>query len=289
MKTGLVLEGGGLRVLFSMGIMDVMMEHGIRFDGIIGVSAGATMGCNYKSHQPGRALRYNINFADDWRYCSLKSWIRTGNLVGAEFAYHTLPEQLDIFDNTTYTQDPTDFCVVCTDTATATPVYRRVRTMDYEGLEWLRATASLPIVSENVNVGGLQLLDGGIVDSMPLKYWQIAGHRRNIVILTQPVGFRKKRTRLMPFFRIFCRRTPAIIKAMARRHEMYNAQLDFLAEEVKKGNTLLLCPDAPLRIGRTETNRKKMQAVYDAGRHYGERHIGEIMRFLTTEATTTTA
>ena len=283
MKTGLVLEGGGLRVLFSTGIMDVMMEHGIRFDGIIGVSAGATMGCNYKSEQPGRSLRYNMNMADDWRYCSLKSWIRTGNLVGAEFAYHILPLEIDIFDNITFTRNSTDFCVVCTDTATATPVYHRVETMNHEGLEWLRATASLPIVSQTVNIGGFKLLDGGIADSIPLKYWQSEGYQRNIVILTQPAGFRKKRTKLMPVFHLFCRKYPAIVKAMARRHKMYNAQLDYIQEEAKKGNTLILCPEKPLRIGRTEMNRQKMQDIYQARRDYARQHIDEIKEFLATE------
>lgn len=280
MKTGLVLEGGGLRDLFTAGILDVMMENNLHFDGIIGVSAGATFGCNYKSHQIGRSLRYNKLMSKEWRYCSVRSWIQTGDLVGAEYAYHTLPNEIDIFDNETFKQDPTEFCIVCTDANTGKPVYKRIETFDYEGLEWLRASASLPIVSTPVKVGRYTLLDGGISNSIPLEYWQSEGYERNIVILTQPSGFVKKPTKLMPLFHIFSRKYPAIIQAMARRHEMYNGQLAFLEQAVKAGNTLLLCPENPIAIGRTEMNPEKMQRVYDDGYAYGLAHLEEIKDFL---------
>lgn len=280
MKTGLVLEGGGLRDLYTAAILDVMMDAGISFDGIIGVSAGATFGCNYKSHQRGRSLRYNKAMAGEWRYCSLRSWITTGDLIGAEFAYHTLPTEIDIFDHAAYEADPTRFCVVATDVRTGQPVYHDIERFDYEGLEWLRASASLPIVSRAVKVGGHELLDGGISNSIPLAYWQEQGYERNIVILTQPAGFKKKRTSLMPVFHLFSRRYPAIIKAMARRHEMYNAQLDYIAAEVKKGKTLVLCPDSPIDIGRTEMKPDKMQSVYDAGLKYAHEHLQEIIDFM---------
>lgn len=280
MKTGLVLEGGGLRALFSAGIMDVMMEHGLSVDGIIGVSAGATMGCNYKSQQRGRALRYNKQLCNDWRYCSLRSWLTTGDLVGAEYAYHYIPTRIDIFDNDAFSANPTEFCIVCTDTNTGKPVYHRLNTLDYNGLEWLRATASLPIVSRPVEIDGHRLLDGGICNSIPLEYWQSQGYGRNIVILTQPLGFRKKRTRLMPFFRLYCRQMPQIVSAMGRRHLMYNAQLDYIAQETQRGNTLLLCPETALDIGRTEMNAEKMQKIYDLGVKYAQLHLDKIKHFL---------
>lgn len=282
MRTGLVLEGGGLRDLFTAGILDVCLEHHIHFDGIIGVSAGATFGCNYKSLQHGRALRYNLSQAHNWKYCSIRSLITTGDLVGAEYAYHTLPTEIDIFDNKTFEKSDTEFVVVCTDAVTGSPVYHRIDTFDYEGLEWLRASASLPIVSKPVQVGGYTLLDGGISDSIPLKHWQEQGYKRNVVILTQPSGFTKRPTKLMPLFRIFCRRYPAIIDAMARRHTMYNGQLDYLAQQQTLGNTLVLCPSAPIAIGRTEMDPTKMQAVYDAGYKYGQEHIEEIKQFVNT-------
>lgn len=280
MKKGLVLEGGGLRALFTAGVTDVMMENQIRFDGLIGVSAGATFGCNYKSGQIGRALRYNITFKDDPRYMSWRSFLKTGDLVGAEFSYHVLPNQLDIFDYEAYRQNPIEFHVVCTDAETGEAVYKRLDIMDDEGLDWIRASASMPIVSRPVPLEGRKLLDGGIVNSIPLKHFQELGFERNIVVLTQPKGFFKKRTKLMPLFRLTMRKYPAIIKAMSRRHLMYNEQLQYLAEEEQKGNVLLIYPEDALPIGRTEQNEEKMRKVYQMGRTAAEQQLSKIKNFL---------
>ena len=280
MKTGLVLEGGGMRGLFSAGVMDVMMEHGIRFDGIVGVSAGATFGCNYKSHQPGRVLRYNIRFKDDPRYMGLRSLLRTGDLVGAEFSYHTMPNELDVFDCETYNNDPTEFHVVCTDAETGEPVYHRIDVMEDDGLEWIRASASMPLVSRPVALGAHLLLDGGIADSIPLRYFQGQGFGRNVVILTQPKGFFKRRTKLMPLFHLFMRRYPAIVRAMSRRHMMYNDELAYLSEQERRGNILLICPQDTLPIGRTEQKEAKMRRVYGMGRQTGREMIQTIKDFL---------
>ena len=280
MRKGLVLEGGGMRGLFSAGVMDVMMEHGIRFDGIVGVSAGATFGCNYKSHQPGRALRYNIDFKDDPRYMGFRSLVTTGDLVAADFSYHTLPNELDVFDRQAFCQDPTEFHVVCTDVMTGAPVYHRIDAMDDAGLDWIRASASMPLVSRPVSLGGHLLLDGGISDSIPLRYFQGQGFGRNVVVLTQPKGFFKKRTKLMPLFRVFMRRYPAIVRAMSVRHEMYNGELRFLAEQEEKGNVLLIYPEDTLPIGRTEQDERKMRHVHAMGQDAARRLMPNIKRFL---------
>ena len=280
MKKGLVLEGGGLRALFTAGVTDVMMENQIKFDGLIGVSAGATFGCNYKSEQIGRALRYNIAYKDDPRYMSWRSFLKTGDLVGAEFSYHVLPNELDIFDYETFRRNPMEFHIVCTDVETGEPVYKQLDDMTSEGLDWIRASASMPIVSRPVCLGGRKLLDGGIVNSIPLKHFQELGYERNIVVLTQPKGFFKKRTKLMPLFHLTMRKYPAIIKAMGRRHLMYNEQLRYLAEEERKGNTLLIYPEDTLPIGRTEQNEQKMRCVYQMGRNAAEGRLQEIRNFL---------
>lgn len=280
MKKGLVLEGGGLRSLFSAGVIDVMMENQITFDGMIGVSAGATFGSNYKSGQIGRSLRYNIALKDDPRYISWRSFFKTGDLVGAEFSYHVMPTELDVFDYEAYRQNPMEFHIVCTDAETGEPVYKQLDIMDYEGLEWVRASASMPIVSKPVPLKGRKLLDGGIADSIPLKHFQELGYERNIVVLTQPKGFFKKRTKLMPLFHLTMRKYPAIIKAMGRRHLMYNEQLRYLAEEEKKGNILLIYPEDALPIGRTELNEEKMRKVYQMGRKTAEEQLLKIKDFL---------
>ena len=280
MKTGLVLEGGGMRGLFTAGVMDVMMEQGIRFDGIVGVSAGATFGCNYKSHQAGRVLRYNIRFKDDPRYMGLRSLLCTGDLVGAEFSYHTMPRELDVFDTKAFHSDPTEFHVVCTDALTGEPVYHRIDQVDDEAFDWIRASASMPLVSRPVPLDGRLLLDGGISDSIPLRYFQGQGFDRNIVILTQPKGFYKKRTKLMPLFHLFMRRYPAIVRAMSRRHLMYNDELAYLEEQEKQGTILLIYPQDTLPIGRTEQDETKMRRVYAMGRQAAETMLPRIEQFL---------
>lgn len=280
MKTGLVLEGGGMRGLFTAGVMDVLMEHGIRFDGIVGVSAGATFGCNYKSRQPGRVLRYNIRFKDEPRYMGLRSLLRTGDLVGAEFSYHTMPNELDVLDRDTFRRDPTEFHVVCTDAETGQPVYHRIDDMDDVEADWIRASASMPIVSRPVSLDGRLLLDGGISDSIPLRYFEGLGFLRNVVVLTQPKGFYKQRTKLMPLFHLFMRRYPAIIRAMSRRHLMYNDELSYLEEQEQKSHIVIVYPQDTLPIGRTEQVETKMRRVYAMGRLKAEEMLPTVQTFL---------
>ena len=280
MKKGLVLEGGGLRALFTAGILDVMMENDLTFDALIGVSAGATFGCNYKSRQPGRALRYNLRFIGDPRYMGLRTLLKEGNLVSAEFSYHIMPTEIDVFDTATFAANPMAFYVVCTDVFTGKQVYKEIKEADYNGMEWLRATASLPIVSKPVEIDGYTLLDGGISDSIPLKHFQEMGYGHNIVILTQPIGFTKKRTKLMPAFRIFTSRYPAIVKGMSERHLMYNKQLEYVKQHASAGHTLLITPPCPLPIGRTEQNERKMKAIYQMGRDIAIERLQEIKDFL---------
>ena len=279
-KIGLVLEGGGMRGLFTAGVMDVMMEHDIRFDGIVGVSAGATFGCNYKSHQIGRVLRYNVRFKDDPRYMGLRSLLRTGDLVAAEFSYHTLPNELDVFDVETFNNDPMEFHIVCTDALTGEPVYHRIDHVNDEELDWIRASASMPLVSRPVSLDGHLLLDGGISDSIPLRYFQELGFDSNVVILTQPKGFYKKKTKLMPLFHLFMRKYPAIVEAMSRRHLMYNDELAYLEEQERQGNILLICPQDSLPIGRTEQDETKMRYVHALGRQTGEAMLPAILTFI---------
>ncbi len=211
---------------------------------------------------------------------SWRSFLKTGDLVGAEFSYHILPSQLDLFDTQAFESNPMEFHVVCTDVESGRPVYKQLQKVDYDCLEWIRASASMPIVSRVVNLEGHNLLDGGIVDSIPLRHFQEIGFQRNVVVLTQPQGFTKSRTKLMPLFHLFMRRYPAIIKAMGRRHEMYNDQLRYLHSEEKAGHILLIHPQETLPIGRTEQDEKKIRQVYEMGRQATLSRIEEIRQFL---------
>lgn len=280
MKNGLVLEGGGLRSLFSEGVFDVMLENGVEFDGMIGVSAGASIGCNFKTKQIGRGLRYNCNFAKDKQYISLYSLLKSGDIVNAEYGYHVIPIKYDPVDAETFKDNPMECHVVCTDVDSGETVYKQLTEIDYDALEWLRASSSMPIVSRPVTLEGHRMLDGGISNSIPLKYFQSIGYERNVVILTQPEGYFKKKTKLMPLFHIFCHKTPKIIEGMARRHEMYNGQLKYVASQEKLGNTLVICPNDTLPIGRVEMNPAKMKNIYNLGREAGKKNIEKIKEFL---------
>lgn len=279
-KTGLVLEGGAMRGLFSSGVMDVMMEEGICFDGMIGVSAGAVFGCNYKSGQIGRAIRYNTQYCRDPRYCSVRSLIRTGDLYGKDFCYNVLPNELDPFDAEAFYSSPAEFYMVCTDVNTGKPVYHKSEKPISREFEWMRASASLPLVSRVVEVDGLHLLDGGISDAIPLKYFESIGYTRNVVILTQPKDYVKKPNRMVPLMKLVLGKYPALIKAVQTRHEMYNETLKFVWERARAGSALVICPDASLPIKRIEHDPDKLRHVYELGREMGKRRLDEVARFL---------
>lgn len=279
MKRGLVLEGGAMRGLWTAGVTDVMMEHGIKPDGLIGVSAGAAFGCNYKSRQIGRAIRYNTRFAKDPRYSGLRSLLKSGDYFNAEFGYHIVPYEYDIFDIQTFEQNPMRFTVVCTDVLTGEAVYHDINHVNYDELEWLRASASMPLASKVVKVQGHQLLDGGVADSIPLEYFETQGYDRNVVILTQPKGFVKEPNKLMPIMRIALRKYPNMIKAMDERHMMYNRELAYVAKAEEEGRCLVIRPDEKIPIGHISHDPDEMRHVYEIGRKVGEHYIERIKDF----------
>ena len=280
MKTGLVLEGGGMRGLFSAGVMDVMMEDGIRFDGIIGVSAGAAFGVNYKSGQRGRALRYNVDYCQDKRYCGIRSLLKTGNLFNTEFCYDEIPLKLDVFDFDAFEQDPTAFYITCTDVESGKPVYHEYRGRADHGFDWVRASASLPVVSQMVEIDGLKLLDGGIADSIPVAYFERIGYTKNVVILTQPQGYRKEKNQLLPLIRVKYRHYPNLVKALEMRHLMYNAELALIQEQEKQGNLFVIRPHLPLEVKRMEKDPARLRTCYEMGRHAAKTAREQLLAFL---------
>lgn len=279
MKRGLVLEGGAMRGLFTAGITDVMMEAGIEPDGLIGVSAGAAFGCNYKSRQPERAIRYNKRFARDKRYCSWQSWLKTGDLYNAEFGYHIVPAKYDIFDDKAFNENPMEFYVVCTDVTTGKAVYKQLKESTPLTYDWIRASASMPLASKVVELEGQKVLDGGVADSIPLEYFERIGYDRNVVILTQPEGFVKERNPLMPLMRIALRHYPNMIKAMDTRHLMYNRQLEYVRQAEREGRCLVIRPETAIPIGHISHDPEEMQRVYEMGRQTGEQYINKIKEF----------
>ena len=280
MKKGLILEGGAMRGLFSAGVTDVMMENGITFDGAVGVSAGAAFGCNYKSGQMGRAARYNIKYAGDPRFCSLRNLLKTGNLFGVDFCYKKIPLELDPFDTEAFTGNPMEFYTVATDCETGAAVYHKCFDGLGEDLLHIQASASLPLASRIVEVGGRKLLDGGIADSVPLKFFEGAGYDRNVVILTQPKGYRKEKSSMLSLAKIALRKYPRVVEAMANRHCVYNETLEYIRKREAEGAVLVIRPEAPLPIKRLEKDPEILKKVYETGRAEGEKQLSRIKDFL---------
>ncbi len=280
MKKGLILEGGAMRGLFTAGVMDVLMENGISFDGIIGVSAGAAFGCNYKSKQIGRVLRYNTKYVKDKRYCGLRVLLKEGNLYSTEFCYNEVPLRLDVFDFDTFEKDPTEFYVVCTDTETGKAVYHKYEGKSDHGFDWIRASASMPLVSQIVEIEGMKLLDGGVADSIPVRHFEGMGFDKNIVVLTQPEDYVKSKNPLIPLMKIKYRKYPKLTEAMAKRHEVYNETLRYIKEKEKKGELLVIRPEETLPLKKAEKDPEKLRAVYNLGRKVAEKRLEEIKEYL---------
>ena len=280
MKYGLVLEGGAMRGLFTAGVTDVLMENGVDFDGAVGVSAGACFGCNYKSKQNGRAIRYNQRFCKDKRYCSVKSLMTTGDMFGAEFCYHTIPEELDVFDTETFKNDPMEFYAVATDIETGKAVYHRCHDAGFSDLEWIRASASMPLAARIVEIDGRKLLDGGITDSIPLRFMESVGYDRNVVILTQPRDYEKKPNSLLPLIKARYFRYPRLVKAIAERHNMYNSELNYIRSAEQQGRAFVIAPEEKLPIGHVEHDSDVMLEVYRLGRKAANDALSSLKEFL---------
>ena len=275
MKKGLVMEGGAMRGMFTCGVLDVFMEKGIEFDGAVGVSAGATFGCNIKSKQHGRALRYNKKYCTDKRYHSVSSLLRTGDIYNAEFCYNELPYKLDKWDIETFKNNPMEFYCVVTDINTGGPVYHKCLTGEKDDIVWIQASASMPLVSRPVEIDGGKYLDGGISDSIPLKFMEEKGYDDILVIETQPVDYIKKKQGYMPLVRSMLRKYPNMIKCMEERYIMYNEEKRYIREKELAGKVHVIRPDAPLNVSPIEKNPDELQRVYEHGREKAMEYLGD--------------
>lgn len=280
MKTGLIMEGGAMRGLFTAGVIDVFMEHGIEFDGSIGVSAGACFGCNYKSHQIGRAYRYNIHNCKNPEYASFRSLVKTGNMFGVDCCYHEIPEVTDPFDYETYDQNPMTFYTVSTDVETGEAVYHKIDNFENGEVEWIRSSASMPLASKIVEIGPYKLLDGGVADSIPLKYFESIGYDRNVVILTQPANYVKTKNSMLPVIKKVYKKYPQFVEAIANRHHRYNETTRYIKERVASGDAYAIYPPKKLDINSVEHSEIKIREVYALGRKTALKHLAEVKAFL---------
>ncbi|MBE6453056.1 MAG: patatin family protein [Alphaproteobacteria bacterium] len=278
-KTGLVLEGGAKRGIYTAGVLDVFMENNIRFDAVVGVSAGAIHGCSYVSKQRGRGIRYNLKYNNNYKFMSIRSWLLSGNIVDTQFAYHDLPERLDIYDNETFIKSDTQFYVTVSDVVSGNPEYILCKDM-FADIDYLRASASMPFVSQIVEVNNKKYLDGGITDSIPLHACRKLGFTKNVVIATRPQGYRKKAFKHQWLAKLIYGKYPNFINAMINRHKMYNQEIEQMEKEAEAGNIVLIRPSRFINISKMETNPDIIQDMYNLGRQDALSILDRIKSFL---------
>ena len=278
-KAGLVVEGGGMRGVYSSGVLDFFIEKDLFFENNYGVSAGACHLCSYLAKQYKRAFRVNVNYLNDKRYCSVHSLLKTGNLFGAEMLYDIIPNELDLFDYDTYNKNESNFYVVITDINTGKPEYVKIGDLKKD-IIYVRASSSLPLLAQNVKINDKEYLDGGISDSIPIKKSIADGNKKNVVILTRDSTYRKGKNSLMPIIKLKYKKYPNFVKSMADRYIVYNEILDFIKELEDNGDVFVIRPKKPVNIGRTEKNREKLEALYNDGYNDAKDCYEELLKYL---------
>lgn len=278
MRTCLVLEGGGLRGIYTAGVLDEMLKDKIKVDAIIGVSMGALIGINYKSKQPERAIRYNLRYCNDKRYMGLQSLIKTGNIANKEFAYYKVPNELDKFDYDTYKKSKIKMYVTVTNLETGEAEYIEIKDAK-DNIEYFRASSSIPGVSRIVEVCDKKYLDGGIADSIPVKKALELGYDRVIVVLTRPIEYRKKLTE-MKWLQARYKKYPKFKKAIASRNKNYNKTVDEIIKLEKNNKVFCIRPSRQVKISRVEKNERIILEQYNLGREDYLNRKEDLLKYL---------
>ena len=263
-KSGLVLEGGGMRGVFTCGVLDNFMDRGIRFPYTIGVSAGACNGLSYMSEQRGRAKYSNIDLLREYHYIGLKQLLLKGNLIDFDLLFYTFPEKIIPYDYERLAACEEHFEMVTTDCRTGKACYFEEKHDPERVIDLVKASSSLPFVSPISYVDGRPMLDGGITDSIPLLRAQELGYNNNIVVLTRNRGYRKpdKPTLVPPFI---YRKYPELRRAIHSRNKMYNEQISTIEQLEESGKLTVLRPQRPIEVGRMERDYRKLVSLYEEG------------------------
>lgn len=278
MKTGLVLEGGAMRGMYTAGVLDFLLECNIPIDCIVGVSAGALFGVNYLSEQKGRVIRYNKRFNPDKNYMGFLPLLKEGNIFSTEYAYGDVPRRLDPFDDDSYRRSKIPFYAVVTNVQSGEPEYIQIKSV-FEQMDTLRASGSMPFVSRPVEIGGKEYLDGGIADSIPFQWLSDQGYDKLVVILTRDMDYRKKP---MPSLltKLYGRKYPVIAKKLQERHTIYNRSVELLKRWEDEGHAFVIRPSHPIQIRRLEKEPEKLQAVYDLGFRDGQAALHRLKEYM---------
>lgn len=299
-QAGLILEGGGMKGMYTAGVLDFFLDKGITFSSVYGVSAGACHMCSYLSAQRGRAKDVVLDYLDTRKYCSLESFLTSGNLFNVDMCYHLIPEYLNPYDYEAFSQYPGKAYSVATDIVTGKPEYFLIRDMKKD-IDKIRASASLPLVSQNVRVKvkrstvsspdgkhaggdtGYQygyFLDGGLSDAIPIHKSIMDGNIKNIVVMTKEEGFIRKPASQTGFLKLRYLKYPKVYELMLERHINYNTTVDYLEEQKKSGRAFVIRPAKESKVGRIEKDRGKLERLYEEGYEDAERSFIRMKEYL---------
>ncbi|MCL4102948.1 patatin family protein [Fibrobacter sp. HC4] len=279
--TALVLEGGGMRGAYSAGVLDALLDEGLKFGGYAGTSAGATHLCNYLSEQRDRNFRLDTVHSKDKRYMSFGNWIRTGNYFDLEFCYHTVPEVIDPFDFDTFKKNAAEskFYVAASNVETGGAEYFQVHDLRQD-MDAIRSSSSLPLMSSLVHYQGKKMFDGNIADSIPFEFMDRTGYKKQVVITTRHKGYQKEANSFLPVYKIVYRKYPNFVKAVGDRHIRYNKSLETLAQWEANGKAFVFRPETDLKISRVEKDTSKLVALYELGLKDGRERMADLKEFL---------
>lgn len=280
-KVGLVLEGGAMRGMYTAGVLDIMMDNKIKVDGIIGVSAGALFGPNYYSKQRGRVIRYNKRFCKNRRYMSLLNFVFTGNAIGKKFAFYDVTTKYDIFDNETFKKNNKGYYVTATNVETGKAEYFEMKDV-LEDMEKLRATSAIPLVSKMVKIDGKKYLDGGVSDSIPVQKAKKLGFDKIIVVLTQPIEYRKTplSSKKLKMVQMRYKKYPNLIKTMKNRHKEYNKTIEKIIDMENKKKIFVIRPTEAIDVKVIERNPNNLQKVYELGINDAKKIMKDLKAYL---------
>jgi predicted patatin/cPLA2 family phospholipase len=268
-KIGLVLEGGGMRGVYTSGVHEYLLEKNIYYPYVVGVSAGASNSCNYVARQKGRGKRTNLDYLKNWRYMGLRSLLCTGSYFGLDFIFGEIPNQLDLFDYDTFYHSPGVFRIGATNCITGQTDYFD-KSQITTGFEHLKASCSLPFLSPIVKIDGIPYLDGGIADPIPVRKALADGCDHVVVVLTQPFGYRKgPSSKKMNFlYHTVFGKYPNLVKSLESRNQYYNETVDFVEELERQGKATIIRPDDSLQLQRFEKNPSILEKLFAQG--YGD-------------------
>lgn len=276
MKVELIIEGGGMRGAYSAGVLDYFIDADIKFNDIVGVSSGVAVALNYVSGQKGRNLEIFTKYANDKRYFGVESFIRTGSMFGLDFIFKTIPTEYLPFDYDSFKNSGINLTAVVTDLQTGKAHYELIDDL-HSKIDYAIASASLPMISKTVRIDGLELLDGGIADPIPIKHSRIVGFNRQVLVLTRNEGYRKNRRVGYNFLIAKYIRYRNFIHTLRTRHHIYNSSLDFAEELEKLREAVIIRPSQPLTIDRFERNPDRLKALYDLGYNDAKAKYSQIL------------